>query len=254
MQDRHPSSHLYISYAALTACGTVREVNQDVFVTGGLIGTGTVVAHQGVFRLPDRGTCVFAVVDGMGGHHGGEDAAGLVAAELARLHGEPVPSDFSRLCERLSDKVFRAGVGLETPSMGAAMAMLMVTSSHVVSVNVGDCRAYKLAGGYLGQLSVDDRGLDGPTNVLTQSLGGEPRVIDAHELRDPLDDDPARYVLCSDGVHGFVDAAAIKTTLLEMSDPAEAANRLVELAVGTSQDNYTVIVFDVVRHGEPSVR
>lgn len=235
-----------ISWAVLTARGRVRETNQDAVVVGGLIGVGDAVKYQGVSLIPASGGRVFAVVDGMGGYSGGEDAAVLVAAELARLDGAPPREWFDSWMEAVSDKVFRAGIGLETPTMGAAVAMLVVTSAHIVSVNVGDCRAYRLTDGYLGQLSVDDREPGGPANILTQSLGGEPRTLDAHTLREPLPAEPgSRFLLCSDGIHGFVTPAELKASLSGAATPTEAVEKLATLADIASLDNYTALVFDI---------
>lgn len=235
-----------ITWAVVTARGRVRKINQDAFVVGGLIGVGDAVRHQGVSAIPDAGVRVFAVVDGMGGHAGGEDAAILVAAELARLDGALLPERFDSWMESVSDKVLRAGIGLETPTMGAALAMLVVTSLHIVSVNIGDCRAYKLEDGYLGQLSVDDREPDGPANILTQSLGGEPRALDAHALRERLPVEAgARYLLCSDGIYGFVAPAELKAALVRAGTPSEAVEDVAMLADEVSQDNYTALVFDI---------
>lgn len=237
-----------IAYAALTACGQVRRTNQDAFLADGLIGVGARATHRGLAGLSAENAYVFAVVDGMGGHQGGEDAAAMVAVELAHLDWTVFPEQADSVMERLSDKIFRAGVGLGTPTMGAAVAVLIVTEHHTVVANVGDCRAYKVAGGYLGQLSVDDRNLGGAANVLTQSLGGEPRVLDSHALRERIGTEPVtRYLLCSDGIHGFIDPAELKASLVEEATPAEAVDRLAGAVADVSQDNYTAVVFDVTQ-------
>nr|WP_084189723.1 PP2C family serine/threonine-protein phosphatase [Tessaracoccus bendigoensis] len=233
-----------ISYAALTACGGVREANQDAFVVCGLVGVGDLTCLDGDVMASPSGARVFAVVDGMGGHRGGEDAAVLVAAELARSDGAALPESFDSFLEGVSAKVHRAGLGLQTPGMGAAMALLAVTSRQVIVVNVGDCRAYKLADGYLGQLSIDDRAPGGAVNVLTQSLGGEPRRLDAHALVDPVDG-ACRYLLCSDGIHGFVDPVEVKAALVNGRVPTDVVQRLSDLAERATQDNFTAVVLDV---------
>ena len=51
--------------------------------------------------------------------------------------------------------------------------------------NVGDCRCYQVADGYVSQISVDDHDPALGENVVTQSLGGPPRALDIHWLELP---------------------------------------------------------------------
>jgi protein phosphatase len=53
-------------------------------------------------------------------------------------------------------------------------------------------------------------------------------------------------MLCSDGLSSFVPPDLIDTTLRSSTDPAEAADRLVALAIDHGgRDNVTVVVIDV---------
>jgi protein phosphatase len=60
-----------------------------------------------------------------------------------------------------------------------------------------------------------------------------------------------RWLLCSDGLSGFVSASTIEETLAEVRDVDACADRLVQLALRAGGgDNVTVIVADVVELDE----
>ena len=78
-----------ITAVAHTHVGVVREVNEDSLVVAGLISVGSLSAPM---RVSIDGDGLFAVVDGMGGHRGGQEASQLVARELAQV-GTVIPSN-----------------------------------------------------------------------------------------------------------------------------------------------------------------
>lgn len=232
-------------YAALTCCGRVRRVNEDAVVADGLVGVGTQARLVGARKLADEDPMVFVVVDGMGGHSGGQDAAGLVAVEMARLGPQARVGDLTPLFEAVSDKVGRAGAAWGTSDMGATAAVLVVSQDKVTVANVGDARCYRLIDGYLGLLTEDDHEPGGPANVVTQSLGGSPRALDVHQLDFGHGTGTTRYLLCSDGLHGAVEGAAMKEALLACREPVAAVSALADMADPVSQDNYSIMVVDV---------
>ena len=78
------------------------------------------------------------------------------------------------------------------------------------------------------------------------------RVLDGREDREPdlrlrearLGD---RYLLCSDGLSGPVDAQAIYEVVSAEADPQRAVDRLIELARDNGgPDNITAVIADVV--------
>ena len=189
-------SRMKASIAGLTEVGPVRSCNQDAIVVASTVGIG----EKARLRLEtDSDRVIVAVVDGMGGYAGGDRAASVIACEIARLCCNLPEGEVRGFIEGVSQRVFRAGEAWGTPQMGAALAMMVVSEDGVLVVNVGDCRAYRLRDGYLGQLSVDDR-TSPSSSALTQAMGGlafpQPHVFRcAHDA-----DDASRYILCSDGV------------------------------------------------------
>ena len=90
--------------------------------------------------------------------------------------------------------------------MGATAAILAIRPAELVMANVGDCRIYRVAGGRLGRMSIDDRTQDPGSSAVTQALGGSAR-IDAHVWEQDLKGGTERYVLCTDGVWGALEPA-----------------------------------------------
>lgn len=228
-----------------TETGPVRTENQDAIVVAGTVGfaSGTRVNWSG--EVPANGVLV-AVIDGMGGHAGGADAAALVATELARADLDRVGDDWNAWFSELSDRVSRAGGAWRTPDMGATAAILGLTSSGVTMANVGDCRIYRVVTGHLGQLSVDDRTDNPDSGLVTQAIGGSTR-LDAHLWRQSFMGGSERYVLCSDGVWSTLDAAVLRE-LCSAKRPASDIVHGIERSIDArnADDNCSVVVVDLV--------
>ena len=139
-------------------------------------------------------------------------------------------------------------------------------SEALVLVNVGDARTYLLRHDRLrrvtidhsyvqelvstGHISEDEARTHPRRNIITRALGIEPEVkVDWWTLPLIRGD---RFLLCSDGLVDEVDDPTIKATLTTLTDPQEAADRLVDQANDAGgRDNITVIVVDVLEGDEP---
>jgi hypothetical protein len=118
--------------------------------------------------------------------------------------------------------------------------------AHVL--HVGDTRVYRLRGDRLTCLSIDHvrkRGV-GRSRTLYRALGVEVEVrLDYANHPVALHD---RFLLCSDGVHGFLTDESIADLLRERSAPADTARAVVAAALESgSTDNCTALVLDLVR-------
>jgi protein phosphatase len=234
---------LILRYAVRSDQGLVRSNNEDSVYAGP--------------RL-------LAIADGMGGHAAGEVASKIVIGAL-----EPLDEDRSiaDLMSTLRDTVIDAnhriaeavGQRKELEGMGTTLTALRFLGSQVGLVHVGDSRAYLMRGNQLTQITHDDtyvqylvdsgkltpdEAKDHPRkSVILRALLGtevEPDV----SIREARHGD--RYLLCSDGLSDVVSAETIADTL-NIEDPQECADRLVELALrGGGPDNVTVIVADVI--------
>ena len=124
-----------VDWAALSATGGRRQRNEDRALIDPAIGV--------------------VVADGMGGHPGGELAAEVTARfAFARLGGLREVSA-RELVEHANAEVVRAGDERGFARLGSTLVALAVHRNHVVVVNVGDSRAYRLRDGELEQLTRD---------------------------------------------------------------------------------------------------
>ena len=235
---------LYLRYAVRSDLGLVRTNNEDSVYAGP--------------RL-------LAIADGMGGHAAGEVASKIVISTLESLDEDRRIEDLmGELRESVAEANHRISQAVaqskDLDGMGTTLtALRFVVGGQVGLVHVGDSRAYLLRGGQLTQITHDDtyvqylvdagkltpdEAKDHPRkSVILRALLGtdvEPDV----SIREARAGD--RYVLCSDGLSDVVSTETIADTL-QIEDPQEAADRLVELALrGGGPDNVTVIVADVV--------
>jgi serine/threonine protein phosphatase PrpC len=243
-----------ITAAGATHPGRVRPINEDAF-------------------LCDEEGGLFVVADGMGGHSAGEVASTLaletIRTFLTRTRDsenvtwpygiDPTLSfDGNRLLTAVklaNRRVFKAAESREDyTGMGTTVVAALVSGDRLIFVSVGDSRLYTLAGGDLVQLTDDDTwvkltdGLDPGAiakhpmrHVLTNVIGARDqiecrvteRVLGATET----------FLFCTDGLHGFTDAATLAAVLRAEDSPAMRAERLVQAALDQGgHDNVTVLV------------
>lgn len=233
-------------YGAASATGPVRDINQDRWVADGSL---------------------FAVADGLGGHNGGEVAAGIAADELTRREN---PADLDQLVALVeaAHAAIRAEARSDRSLAGMCTTLCALADfggrgarRRLGAVNVGDSRLYALTATGFDQLS-DDHNLVGEMirsgrldraaaavhpdrNQLTRVLGFEPEVrVDAWELRAVRG---TRFLLCTDGLFSELTDASIAAVLGDRADPAAAADELVDEAVRAGgHDNVTAVVVDVL--------
>ncbi|SKC61579.1 Stp1/IreP family PP2C-type Ser/Thr phosphatase [Krasilnikoviella flava] len=238
---------LTLRYAARSDVGLVRSNNQDS-------------AYAGPHLL--------VVADGMGGHAGGDVASRLAIAALAPLdrteHGpEEALSELEHTVERARQDLVRVSdADPELVGMGTTVTALLHTGTTLVMAHLGDSRAYLLRDGRLTQVTVDhtfvqhlvDTGRISPEeaehhpqrNVVMRVLGDfDVDLTPDMSVREARAGD--RWLLCSDGLSGFVSTEQITEVLAETPSPDDAADLLITLSMTAgSTDNITVIVADVV--------
>jgi len=220
---------------------------------------------------------VYVVADGMGGHSAGEVASRLAVESLVsfirRSHDDTdlswpygIDPNLSLHANRLrtavnlaNRRVFRAAESHDDyTGMGTTVVAALIAGSRMIVASVGDSRLYLLANGTLKQITEDDtwaatmlkdaRDADPQAfanhpmrHVLTNVLGAREQTdVHIHDL--PLEGGE-RVLLCSDGLYGSVDDAALAQALGDSGGVEDAASRLVHLALehGT-RDNVTALV------------
>jgi serine/threonine protein phosphatase PrpC len=204
---------------------------------------------------PPRRDVIAAVADGIGGAKGGRIASETsVRGFLDGFCDLPETMEVRRaaatVISSLNGWIF--GQGKRDPAlagMGCTFTSLVLRGRIAHILHVGDSRAYRFAGNRLTLLTTDHVREAPPgggrSNVLTRALGVETEVrLDYATQPMALHD---RFLLCSDGVHGYLTPEAITEIMRARSAADDTARELVRAALDAgSSDNCTALVMDVV--------
>jgi serine/threonine protein phosphatase PrpC len=205
-------------------------------------------------ELPEpRQEVIAAIADGIGGARGGRIAAETaVRGFLDGICDLPETMEVLRAGARIVSALngWINSMGRQDPAlagMGCTLTALVLRGRVAHLLHVGDTRAYRLSGDRLTCLTTDHVRQDstGRSHTLNRALGVEAEVrLDYATQPIALHD---RFVLCSDGVHGFLPEQLIADILRKRSAPDDTAGALVAAALQSgSTDNCTALVLDVV--------
>jgi serine/threonine protein phosphatase PrpC len=248
---------MQIQVWAQTDVGRKRNHNEDTFC-----------------NEPDLG--LYMVCDGMGGHAAGEVAAAK-AVEVVRTEVErhqavvqaftdkDVPATREKLVALVERSIQKACAEIHAMAasdkgkagMGTTLCMVLVAGDHGVMGHVGDSRLYMHREGKLHQLSEDhsylvemvkagrmtrEEAKRSPYhNVITRAVGIQPSIQVDTLLFDILPGDT--YLLCSDGMHGYVEDPAELSAMLADPDGTTIPANLIEFANSRGgKDNITAVV------------
>lgn len=230
-------------------------------------------SNQDCCRVVQGKNCAVALVaDGMGGHRGGEVASRLAATRalehLARAKNIDEKAMLGAV-RAANQAVYDAAKSDGTlAGMGTTLVVAALQGTQALIASVGDSRAYlynaerglrcitqdhSLVGDLVrrGELSPQQARKDSRRNIITRAVGTHSAVpVDLFEVEWSASD---RLLLCSDGLTGAVEDAAIRE-VFDAREPAETAvQRLIDLALSAGgADNITVVIADNV--GESGVR
>lgn len=244
--------------AALTDVGMKRPHNEDAYF------------HDDELQL-------YVVADGMGGHAAGEVASweavqavhGMIRQGSDRItayrHGpsEETVAGLRRLIESgiqaATYMVF--GIAEQDPQhkgMGTTITAMLVVDTVAVVGSVGDSRAYLIREGRAWQVTEDhtlvqlqlkagivtaEQAKTSPKgNVITRAVGPRDYVqVDTFVVPAQPGD---RYLLCSDGLHGYLDAPEIGPLVTGVSLDV-GCQRLIRLANERGgKDNITCVLVE----------
>jgi len=242
---------LRLRWTARSEIGLVREGNEDSGYAGDQL---------------------LMIADGMGGMVAGDLASELTVQALRHLDHDP-PGDVVRSLRRAvlaaNDRLrvaVEADPALE--GMGTTVTALLWDGEILGLAHIGDSRGYLLRDGRLERITHDhtfvqslvDEGrlTEGEARVhphrslLLRALDGRTEVEPDTTRIEVAEGD--RFLLCSDGLCGYVDDAAIGSTLAT-ADRDAAVDGLVDLALAAGGlDNVTCLVADVVAIGSAADR
>jgi protein phosphatase len=257
-----PPNHVSTECAGLTDVGRVRKQNEDCI-------------------LVRRDLGLFAVCDGMGGHQAGELASRIAVAQLAAfLEHHPsgsVPAgvpqaqaDLEPEAQRLLLGVLHANKQVFAASrsdagcdgMGTTAAAISVCPDGAVHIaHAGDSRVYRISGGEIEQTTQDHSFFNQvrwktpdlepellaalPRNVITRALGLQERI--EVEVRTEMSLHGDVYLICSDGLSGFVSPEQMLQAVQNTASPEAACRVLVDAAnAAGGKDNISVVIVRVV--------
>ncbi|MFY9836724.1 MAG: protein kinase [Xanthobacteraceae bacterium] len=201
---------------------------------------------------PRRDT-VAAIADGIGGAKGGRVAAETaVRGFLDGFCDLPETMEVRRaaaaVLNSLNSWIFsQSRRDNKLAGMGCTFTAVVLRGRVAHILHLGDSRAYRLRGDRITCLTTDHvrEGGDGRSNILNRALGVETEVrVDYAAHPVALHD---RFLLCSDGVHGYLTPDGISEILRARSASDDSARALVTAALQSgSTDNCTALVIDVV--------
>jgi PPM family protein phosphatase len=236
-------------------------------------------SHIGKIRASNQdsgsvGRNLFVVADGMGGHAGGDVASALAVQHLFGLDRTYASVDEAR--EALFTSIMAAGEELtaavddhpELTGMGTTVSAMIRVGQQMVIGHIGDSRIYRLREGVLEQITSDHtfvQRLVDSGRITPEEAAVHPRRSVLMRVLGDVDADPDvdthivdtqpgdRWLLCSDGLSGYVSEREIAETLLTIDDVELACHKLVTLTLSQgAPDNVTVVVVRVAEGLETS--
>jgi serine/threonine protein phosphatase PrpC len=234
-------SGIKASVGFFTATGP-RSSNEDF--AGAVFGTD----------LPEpRRDVVAAIADGIGSAKGGRVAAETaVRGFLDGMCELPETTEVRRSGAQVLDALstWMHAQGQRDPSlsgMGCTFTGLVLRGRIAHVLHAGDTRAYRLSGDRLSCLTADHVREDRArrSTVLYRALGVEAETRLDYVAQPMARHD--RFLLCSDGLHGWMTDESLADIMRDRSAPADTARALVAGAIESgSSDNCTALVLDVV--------
>jgi protein phosphatase len=244
--------------------GRKRQINEDAY-----------------FRDDPRG--FYIVADGVGGHNKGEIAS-REAVEQLRSYVYGAQKDLDRLVERVTfgdseaiweiRRLLESGVknacymvfGMaeldpEKKGMSTTLSALLIRAGMAFAVHVGDSRVYRVRGDSVLQLTEDHTLINykvkhgmmtkaeaekaAGKNVITRAVGHKDYVqVDTADIDIAVGD---RFLLCSDGLHGYFNTDKEVADLISEGDLEECAESAIALANQRGgKDNITAVVIEVL--------
>ena len=247
---------------ARTDVGRKRQINEDAF-----------------FRDDERG--FYVVADGVGGHNKGEIASREAVEQLTMwIYG--AHRDLERLVERVKAgdsecvweirRLLESGVknacymvfGMaeldpEKKGMSTTLSAMLVRANLAFAVHVGDSRVYRVRKQNVLQLTEDHTLINykvkhgmmtkqeaekaAGKNVITRAVGHKDYVqVDTADIDVGVGD---RFLLCSDGLHGYFQSDKDVADLVSDGDLEECAEAAIALANQRGgKDNITAVVIE----------
>jgi serine/threonine protein phosphatase PrpC len=217
----------------------------------------------------DEARGIFLVVDGVGGHAGGDLAAETAVATIREFLGEG--QDGRSAEDRIRAAIAGANSRIydlakchpELRGMSCVLTLALVENDEITIGHVGDSRLYLVWNGALrkltsdhspvgededsGELSEPDAMRHPRRNEVFRDVGSRPRLAndaDFIEIRYCRFHPEAALLLCSDGLTDYVTSSQVREIVGRYDgDPARVAAELVEEANRAGGDDNVTALF-----------
>jgi protein phosphatase len=196
----------------------------------------------------------------------GELASAATVAAVVASASSSVGAD--EVLNQLAEAVITSGEYIadvvsgdrDLAGMGTTMTVVALREDRIAMAHVGDSRAYVYRDGELqqmtkdhtfvqtlvdsGEITLEQAAVHPRRNLMMRAIDGIHAVEVDLSVRETREGD--RYLLCSDGLCGVIDANTIAECLAQ-EDLTQAVTLLIDSAMAAgAPDNITVVVADVV--------
>jgi PPM family protein phosphatase len=229
-------------------------------------------SHVGKIRSKNQdsgyaGEYLFVVADGMGGHAGGDVASALAIQSIAHVDrrfdsaadaAEALRSALLEANHELAETVFEHP---ELAGMGTTVSSIVRVGDQLALAHIGDSRIYRWREGSLTQVTKDHtfvQRLVDSGRITAEEAASHPRrsvlmrVLGDVDLTPEIDievlDTRAgdRWLICSDGLSGYVAESRLAELLAEHPDAGVAIQALIDESLDNgAPDNVTAVVVGV---------
>ena len=241
-----------LSVQALCHKGLVRRGNEDAVSVGGLFLRDD--SAELTVDIPQDGFFYLLVSDGMGGHEAGEEASEFTLNEikeqlnLHQIRPDSFEDDIREAARYITYKLngFAAERGQAYP-MGCTLTGVIWHYGRAWLVGAGDSRTYRLRGGLLRPLTLDEteRGLTGDPSADKRLLnclgGGTQGRLTVEDISDKLVAGDT-LLICSDGLSDMVSDEDIEQTLAEGGSATDLLRMACEAG---GADNISIIIASI---------
>lgn len=238
-----------------------------------MVGYSSVAAsHVGMVRANNQdsgfaGNNLFLVADGMGGHAGGDVASALTTSALAELDPQQF-SDPAAATESLRSSLIQANTDLsatvgehpELAGLGTTFTGFATVGDKLALAHIGDSRLYLMRDGKLTQITRDHtfvQRLVDSGRITEEEAKTHPRRSVLMRVLGDVDSSPEidtqvldtkpgdLWLLCSDGLCGYVADRDIELTLRKRSSLQQALDSLIDRSLmNGAPDNVTVVLVE----------
>jgi protein phosphatase len=247
---------------AYSSKGPKRPLNEDSFLLAGKTGGIGITDTSETFTGTIADAQLFFVADGMGGHSAGDVASAFVVEKLRETVNPMQDIDcayIEEIIKSIHTQLLADGINRGTPNMGSTLAGLILQKGSSGFCNVGDSRVYRLRNSILQQLSRDDSLASiipgAAKNIITNAVGAGLADISVDSRFSPyIAVEGDTFLICSDGVHGFIADTDLEQLLALQENPQKIAQLIVEKAIeNNSDDNCTAVVVRIMRSEDSDV-